>query len=129
MGTFCCVSCRLLSIAEETLTEFLSKATGTAVEWVQMPGMKVTIQHISCPLVTVDIFALIDIMVLNRGENTSLSLSPLMQRHASLECMHAGTHIRNTQHALFSLNYRHEHKIYTHRHTCVDYRQVHLSMT
>lgn len=33
--------CRLLSIAEETLAEFLSKATGTAVEWVQMPGMKV----------------------------------------------------------------------------------------
>ena len=33
--------CRLMSIAEETLTEFLSKATGTAVEWVQMPGMKV----------------------------------------------------------------------------------------
>ncbi|XP_044983385.1 homeobox-leucine zipper protein HOX10 isoform X2 [Hordeum vulgare subsp. vulgare] len=31
----------LLSIAEETLTEFLSKATGTAIEWVQMPGMKV----------------------------------------------------------------------------------------
>ena len=31
-----------MSIAEETLTEFLSKATGTAVEWVQMPGMKVT---------------------------------------------------------------------------------------
>ncbi|GAA0172301.1 homeodomain transcription factor [Lithospermum erythrorhizon] len=30
----------LLSIAEETVTEFLSKATGTAVEWVQMPGMK-----------------------------------------------------------------------------------------
>ncbi|KAL9251845.1 Homeobox-leucine zipper protein ATHB-15-like protein [Drosera capensis] len=30
----------LLSIAEETLTEFLSKAIGTAVEWVQMPGMK-----------------------------------------------------------------------------------------
>ncbi|KAK7845021.1 homeobox-leucine zipper protein athb-15 [Quercus suber] len=30
----------LISIAEETLTEFLSKATGTAVEWVQMPGMK-----------------------------------------------------------------------------------------
>ncbi|KAF0915951.1 hypothetical protein E2562_000587 [Oryza meyeriana var. granulata] len=34
------VLCRLMSIAEETLTEFLSKATGTAVEWVQMPGMK-----------------------------------------------------------------------------------------
>jgi hypothetical protein len=33
---------RLLSIAEETLAEFLSKATGTAVEWVQMPGMKVS---------------------------------------------------------------------------------------
>jgi hypothetical protein len=33
---------RLLSIAEETLTEFLSKATGTAIDWVQMPGMKVT---------------------------------------------------------------------------------------
>jgi len=32
---------RLLSIAEENLAEFLSKATGTAVDWVQMPGMKV----------------------------------------------------------------------------------------
>ncbi|KAG2639382.1 hypothetical protein PVAP13_2KG014400 [Panicum virgatum] len=31
----------LLSIAEETLTEFLSKATGTAIDWVQMPGMKI----------------------------------------------------------------------------------------
>ncbi|KAI8524024.1 hypothetical protein RHMOL_Rhmol13G0117300 [Rhododendron molle] len=30
----------LLSIAEETLAEFLSKATGTAVDWVPMPGMK-----------------------------------------------------------------------------------------
>ncbi|XP_039017426.1 homeobox-leucine zipper protein REVOLUTA-like isoform X2 [Hibiscus syriacus] len=30
----------LLSIAEETLAEFLSKATGTAIDWVQMPGMK-----------------------------------------------------------------------------------------
>ncbi|XP_074286984.1 homeobox-leucine zipper protein ATHB-8-like [Silene latifolia] len=30
----------LLSIAEETLAEFLSKATGTAIEWIQMPGMK-----------------------------------------------------------------------------------------
>ncbi|KAG9140266.1 hypothetical protein Leryth_014716 [Lithospermum erythrorhizon] len=30
----------LLSIAEETVTEILSKVTGTAVEWVQMPGMK-----------------------------------------------------------------------------------------
>ncbi|XP_024446215.1 homeobox-leucine zipper protein ATHB-8 isoform X2 [Populus trichocarpa] len=30
----------LLSIAEENLAQFLSKATGTAVEWVQMPGMK-----------------------------------------------------------------------------------------
>ncbi|WCJ29512.1 Homeobox-leucine zipper protein HOX32 [Euphorbia peplus] len=30
----------LLSIADHTLTEFLSKATGTAVEWVQLPGMK-----------------------------------------------------------------------------------------
>lgn len=37
---------RLLSIAEETLTEFLSKATGTAVEWVQMPGMKVYLNKI-----------------------------------------------------------------------------------
>ena len=39
---FSCLFSRLLSIAEETLAEFLSKATGTAVEWVQMPGMKVT---------------------------------------------------------------------------------------
>ncbi|GFS43106.1 homeobox-leucine zipper family protein [Actinidia rufa] len=30
----------LLAIAEETLAEFLSKATGTAVNWVQMIGMK-----------------------------------------------------------------------------------------
>lgn len=30
-----------ISIAEETLAEFLSKATGTAVDWVQMPGMKI----------------------------------------------------------------------------------------
>ncbi|GMI93202.1 ARABIDOPSIS THALIANA HOMEOBOX PROTEIN 14, PHABULOSA 1D, PHABULOSA [Hibiscus trionum] len=30
----------LLKIAEETLAEFLSKATGTAVDWVQMIGMK-----------------------------------------------------------------------------------------
>nr|GMD17577.1 homeobox-leucine zipper protein REVOLUTA [Ipomoea batatas] len=30
----------LLSIAEETLAEFLSKATGTAIDWIQMPGMK-----------------------------------------------------------------------------------------
>ncbi|KAL9662847.1 hypothetical protein QQ045_027682 [Rhodiola kirilowii] len=30
----------LLAIAEETLADFLSKATGTAVDWVQMPGMK-----------------------------------------------------------------------------------------
>ncbi|KAK6154831.1 hypothetical protein DH2020_009079 [Rehmannia glutinosa] len=30
----------LLTIAEETLAEFLGKATGTAVDWVQMIGMK-----------------------------------------------------------------------------------------
>ncbi|XP_062203020.1 homeobox-leucine zipper protein HOX33-like isoform X2 [Phragmites australis] len=30
----------LLAIAEETLAEFMSKATGTAVNWVQMVGMK-----------------------------------------------------------------------------------------
>ncbi|XP_065846929.1 homeobox-leucine zipper protein ATHB-14-like [Euphorbia lathyris] len=30
----------LITIAEETLAEFLSKATGTAVDWVQMIGMK-----------------------------------------------------------------------------------------
>jgi homeobox-leucine zipper protein len=30
----------LLAIAEESLAEFLSKATGTAVDWVQMIGMK-----------------------------------------------------------------------------------------
>ncbi|GMI77443.1 ARABIDOPSIS THALIANA HOMEOBOX PROTEIN 14, PHABULOSA 1D, PHABULOSA [Hibiscus trionum] len=30
----------LLTIAEETLADFLSKATGTAVDWVQMIGMK-----------------------------------------------------------------------------------------
>ncbi|XP_068664718.1 homeobox-leucine zipper protein REVOLUTA-like isoform X2 [Aristolochia californica] len=30
----------LLTIAEETLAEFLPKAMGTAVDWVQMPGMK-----------------------------------------------------------------------------------------
>jgi hypothetical protein len=36
-----------MSTTEETLTEFLSKATGTAVEWVQMPGMKVNLIWIS----------------------------------------------------------------------------------
>lgn len=44
-GFLCCMFSRLLSIAEETLAEFLSKATGTAVEWVQMPGMKVIIYY------------------------------------------------------------------------------------
>jgi hypothetical protein len=39
---FCYVS--LLAVAEETLAEFLSKATGTAVDWVQMIGMKVSYQ-------------------------------------------------------------------------------------
>lgn len=34
---------RLFLIAEETLTEFLAKATGTAVDWIQMPGMKVSV--------------------------------------------------------------------------------------
>lgn len=34
--------CSLLAIAEETLAEFMSKATGTAVNWVQMVGMKVS---------------------------------------------------------------------------------------
>ncbi|KAF1895242.1 hypothetical protein Lal_00043887 [Lupinus albus] len=33
-------SASLLAVAEETLAEFLSKATGTAVDWVQMIGMK-----------------------------------------------------------------------------------------
>nr|ABG73232.1 class III HD-Zip protein HDZ32 [Selaginella kraussiana] len=30
----------LLSIAEETLNSFLAKATGTLVDWIQIPGMK-----------------------------------------------------------------------------------------
>jgi len=38
---------RLLSIAEETLTDFLAKATGTAVDWIQLPGMKVIIADFS----------------------------------------------------------------------------------
>lgn len=33
-------SAGLLAIAEDTLSEFLSKATGTSVDWVQMVGMK-----------------------------------------------------------------------------------------
>lgn len=40
---------RLLSIAEEILAAFLSKAMGTAVDWVQMPGMKVLITFIPFP--------------------------------------------------------------------------------
>lgn len=36
----------LLAIAEETLAEFLSKATGTAVDWVQMIGMKVNLLEV-----------------------------------------------------------------------------------
>ncbi|XP_004501146.1 homeobox-leucine zipper protein ATHB-8 isoform X2 [Cicer arietinum] len=58
----------LLSIAEETLAEFLSKATGTAVEWVQMPGMKpgpdsigiVAISH-GCPGVAARACALVSL--------------------------------------------------------------------
>ncbi|KAH8957192.1 hypothetical protein BDL97_07G079300 [Sphagnum fallax] len=46
----------LLSIAEETVTEFVAKATGTAIDWIQLPGMKpgpdaigiVSISH-GCP--------------------------------------------------------------------------------
>jgi homeobox-leucine zipper protein len=37
----------LLSIAEEALAEFLSKATGTAVDWVQMIGMKVILSGLN----------------------------------------------------------------------------------
>ncbi|PSS33392.1 Homeobox-leucine zipper protein [Actinidia chinensis var. chinensis] len=33
----------LLLVAKETMTEFFSKATGTLVDWVQLPGMKVLI--------------------------------------------------------------------------------------
>ncbi|CAM6049110.1 unnamed protein product [Sphagnum compactum] len=33
-------SAGLLALAEDTLTEFLAKATGTAVDWIQLPGMK-----------------------------------------------------------------------------------------
>jgi hypothetical protein len=49
---------RLLSIAEETLAEFLSKATGTAVDWVQMPGMKVIriSYHYLSVILSVDIY-------------------------------------------------------------------------
>ncbi|OIT30919.1 homeobox-leucine zipper protein athb-8 [Nicotiana attenuata] len=36
-----------LSLAEETLTEFLSNATGTVMKWVQMPEMKVYWQGFS----------------------------------------------------------------------------------
>jgi hypothetical protein len=48
----------LLSIAEETLAEFLSKATGTAVDWVQMPGMKVIriSYHYLSVILSVDIY-------------------------------------------------------------------------
>jgi hypothetical protein len=42
--------CSLLSIAEETLTEFLAKATGTAVDWIQLPGMKVCFCFVSSSL-------------------------------------------------------------------------------
>ncbi|RZC44824.1 hypothetical protein C5167_037777 [Papaver somniferum] len=37
---YVCLFVRLLSVAEETLAEFFPKATGTAVDWVQIPGMK-----------------------------------------------------------------------------------------
>ncbi|AQK46247.1 Homeobox-leucine zipper protein ATHB-14, partial [Zea mays] len=38
--TVCPIRPILLAIAEETLAKFLSKATGTAIDWVQMVGMK-----------------------------------------------------------------------------------------
>ncbi len=44
---------RLLSIAEETVTEFISKATGTAIDWIQLPGMKVCHDpQLSCQQIT-----------------------------------------------------------------------------
>lgn len=52
--------CSLLAIAEETLAEFMSKATGTAVNWVQMVGMKVmclytlyAVQYYNTPVVDI----------------------------------------------------------------------------
>jgi hypothetical protein len=42
--------CRLHAIAEETLAEFMSKATGTAVNWVQMVGMKVMYFLLVCTI-------------------------------------------------------------------------------
>lgn len=43
----CLLFASLLTISEETLAEFLSKATGTAVDWVQMIGMKVILIYYS----------------------------------------------------------------------------------
>ena len=40
-----CGLCRILALAEEILHEFLGKATGTIVDWVQMHGMKVRFNH------------------------------------------------------------------------------------
>lgn len=45
----------LLAIAEETLAEFLGKATGTAVDWVQLIGMKV-ISLVDCTSLVSDLF-------------------------------------------------------------------------
>ncbi|XP_057476045.1 homeobox-leucine zipper protein REVOLUTA-like isoform X2 [Actinidia eriantha] len=36
----------LFLVAEETMAEFFSKATGTLVDWVQLPGMKLGSDHV-----------------------------------------------------------------------------------
>ncbi|GJN06362.1 hypothetical protein PR202_ga24085 [Eleusine coracana subsp. coracana] len=66
--------CRLMSIAEETLTEFLSKATGTAVEWVQMPGMKVAEILKDRPLWLRDCRSMEVVNVLPAGNNGTVEL-------------------------------------------------------
>jgi hypothetical protein len=48
---FILLLCRLLTIAEETLAEFMSKATGTTVNWVQMVGMKVVYFFLICTII------------------------------------------------------------------------------
>ncbi|CAA3030330.1 ATHB-8 [Olea europaea subsp. europaea] len=55
---------RLSSIAEEILTEFLSKAVGYVVEWIQMPGMKISADGI----VIVELFDVLNVLSAGNGE-------------------------------------------------------------
>jgi hypothetical protein len=72
-----------LSIAEETVTEFISKATGTAIDWIQLPGMKVCHDpQLSCQqhhpkLILVGVVVVCSLVFLESGQLARLYIGVL----------------------------------------------------